>query len=371
MDVRVLEVNVDDIGMGGVFSLVRNVIRHNQGKIHIDIATLEPFENHSNIEELEGYGCKVHYVGYKKSKIIKQFICLIKLKKIVEDYGYTCVHIHADVANKLFVSGLASRMAGSKKIILHSHASNVEGKHRKLKIFFHKSCRFFLKYIGTDFVSCSDFAAEWMFPNVPEEKKLFVNNGVNLRKFQFDSIKRNATRRELNVEDCFVLGHVGRFHYVKNHKYLIKIFSNVVKQHPKSKLLLVGDGELKNEIEEFANNLGVADNVIFYGVSYHVEELFQAMDCFVLPSFCEGFPIVGVEAQAAGLPVLFSDTITTTAKLIDEVKFLPINEGSIELWSNTILNLLKYKRHNTFHELYERGFDISQTVETLTKLYML
>lgn len=368
---KVLEVNVDDIGMGGVFSLVRNIIQQRDTEdLKIDIASIEQFENPNNIRNLAEYDCSVYYVGMTRNKTLKQFYCFYNLIRLIKDKGYDCVHIHADVANKLFVSGLASRIAGVRKIILHSHASNVEGKHRALKKIFHKACRNFLKYIGTDFLACSDYAAKWMYPNIKKEKIQFINNGINLRKFQFDTVKRDVIRRKLNVEDCFVLGHVGRFHHVKNHKYLIKIFAKVVAHHPKSKLLLVGDGELKNEIQELSQNLGIVDNIIFYGVSNQVEILFQAMDCFVLPSFCEGFPIVGVEAQAAGLPVLFSNTITSTAKLIDEVKFLPITEDAIELWSNTILDISNYKRYNTYHELLERKFDISQTVETLTKLYL-
>lgn len=369
MDVRVLEVNVDDIGMGGVFSLVRNVIRHNQGKIHIDIATLEPFENHSNIEELEGYGCKVHYVGYKKSKIIKQFICLIKLKKIVEDYGYTCVHIHADVANKLLVSGLACRLAGVKKILLHSHASGVDGNHRLAKKIFHYTCRRIIRYIGTEFLTCSDLAAKWMYPNIDPDSIVHVNNGIDLLKFRYNEEIRNKMRSELGLEGKYVVGHVGRFAYQKNHKYLIRVFKQVKKTEENAVLLLIGDGVLKDEIEAQITDWSLTDDVIFYGLSNHVEELFQCMDIFVLPSHFEGLPIVGVEAQASGLPVLFSDKITKSAKVIDDVDFLPTRMEDVPKWTSSIVKYKNKKRFDTYQQLKKGGFDTSDTVLLLSQLY--
>ena len=369
MAVKVLEVNVDDIGMGGVFSLVRNVIRHNQRKINIDIATLEPYENYSNIEELERYGCKVHYVGYNNSKIVKQFFCFSRLKRIVKDNEYTCVHIHADVANKLLVSGLACKCAGVKKILLHSHASGVDGNHRIAKRIFHYTCRKFLKYVGTDFLTCSDLAAEWMYPNINVDSIIHVNNGIDLLKFRFNEETRDEIRKELGLEGKYVIGHVGRFAYQKNHEYLIKVFKQVKTTETNATLLLIGDGVLKNEIEAQIANWKLADDVIFYGVSNHVEKLFQCMDVFVLPSHFEGLPIVGVEAQAAGLPVLFSDKITKTAKVIDDVEFLPIDEKDILEWSRSIKKYKDKKRCDTYQQLKERGFDTSDTVLLLSQLY--
>lgn len=366
---KVLEVNVDDIGMGGVFSLVKNVIRHNQGNIHIDIAALEPFENHSNIEELEGYGCKVHYVGYKRSKIIKQLVCLIKLKRVVEDYGYTCVHIHADVANKLLVSGLACKLAGVKKILLHSHASSVDGNHRTAKRIFHYICRRFLRYIGTEFLTCSDLAAKWMYPNIDVGSIIHVNNGIDLLKFRYNETTRCKMRKELGLEGKYVIGHVGRFAYQKNHKYLISLFKQVKKTEENAMLLLIGDGVLKDEIKAQIADWRLTDDVIFYGVSNHVEELFQCMDIFVLPSHFEGLPIVGVEAQASGLPVLFSDKITKTAQVIDDVRFLPIEGGDISKWVNVIKYYKDKKRYDTYQQLKDRGFDASDTVMQLSQLY--
>ena len=100
---KVLEVNVDDIGMGGVYALVKNLILNKGEKLRIDIAAIEPFENPDNIEYLKNLGCVVYYIGYKKNKILKQLYCINNLYNLLKEHQYDCVHIHADVANKLLV----------------------------------------------------------------------------------------------------------------------------------------------------------------------------------------------------------------------------------------------------------------------------
>ena len=368
---KVLEVNVDDIGMGGVYALVKNLILNKGEKLRIDIAAIEPFENPDNIEYLKNLGCVVYYIGYKKNKILKQLYCINNLYNLLKEHQYDCVHIHADVANKLLVPGIACNIARVKKIILHSHASSVDGKKRWMKYIYHWICRNLLKYTATDFVSCSDLASQWMFPNIDAHRVKKINNGVRLNQFRFNTVIRQEVRNRLGIRDCFVIGHVGRFAYQKNHEYLIDVFAKVKKIVPSAILLLVGEGDLRNVVEQKVISLGLIHDVIFYGISYNVSELFQAMDVFLLPSHFEGLPIVGVEAQAAGLPVLFSSAITKEAKLINEVYYLPVDERSKDMWVKQIVELQRHRRYDTYSELERCGFDIHQTVEELMNLYKI
>lgn len=223
---KVLEVNVDDLYSGGVFSLLKNVIINRDSTINIDIAALEKFEKKENLDILAEHNCKVHYVGCTGNKILKQLKIYKNLKSLIETETYDCIHIHADVSNKLLISGLAAKRAGARKIILHSHASGVDGKYRKMKLLIHKVCRCFLKYIGTDFVACSDLAAFWMFKNISLNHITIINNGVDLEKFRFNVEMRYEMRKKLNIRDNeLVIGHVGRFAYQKNHEYLVTLFS--------------------------------------------------------------------------------------------------------------------------------------------------
>lgn len=366
---KILEVNVDDIGMGGVFSLVRSVIMNKQAGATVDIAALEPFENPANEEALAEQGCTVHYVGRLGSKILKQFHIYRNVKRLAEDEGYDVVHIHADVANKLLVSALAARSAGCKKIIVHSHATDVDGNRRWLKKIFHCVCRPLLPLLCTDFLTCSDLAAKWMFPSVPKEKIVMVNNGINLEKFRFSDEMRVAIRAQLGLLEKFVVGHVGRFAYQKNHDFLIDIFKAAHDSCPNAVLLLVGEGDLMPEIKEKVDMLGLADSVVFYGVSHSVQDLFQAMDVFVLPSHFEGLPIVGVEAQSSGLPCLFSDRITREADVIGNSTFLPIGSEAVMQWRDKIVELQSFERKDVSEDMRKAGFSISDTVSTLWGIY--
>ena len=366
---KILEVNVDDMGFGGVYSLVRNVILAKPEGTTLDIACIEPFEQQKNIDELAAHGCTVHYVGYAGNKVKKQFVIIKNLKQLIRDGGYEAVHIHGDVAYKLLVYSVAARLSGVKTILLHSHASGTDGNHRGLKKKLHMASRRFLKWTGTGYVSCSDLAADWMFPNVRSKKITIIHNGVDLDKFRFDPVKRDAMRSEWGLEDAFVLGHVGRFEYQKNHEYLVDIFAAVKDRVPNAKLFLVGEGSLQEDIRAKVKALGHSDDVLFAGLSREVEKLLSGFDVFVLPSHFEGLPIVGVEAQAAGLPVLFADTITREAKLTDDAWFLPIGEGDVAQWADKLATLTDVGRSDPYERLKAQHFSLQDTIQEFLDLY--
>ena len=253
---RILEANVDDIGMGGVFSLVRNFILFKASDDSVDIAAYEPFESHDHISELEGLGSHVFFVGHRGNKLLKQFFLFRNMRRLVRTNAYDCIHIHADVANKLLVLALAAKSAGCKRIVLHSHASDVDGAHRWLKKFFHFACRPLLPFVATDFMSCSQLASQWMFPSVPTDKVFLLKNGVDLSRFAFSQDVRQRVRSELNLHGRLVVGHVGRFAYQKNHKFLLDFFSRLLSSRPDALLLLVGEGELLPDVQRQADSLG-------------------------------------------------------------------------------------------------------------------
>ena len=366
---KILEVNVDDMGFGGVYSLVRNVIMKKTAGVTMDIACIEPFEQQAHIDELAEYGCAVHYVGFAGNKIKKQFVIIRNLRSLIREGGYEAVHIHGDVAYKLLVCSIAARLAGCRKIILHSHASGTDGNHRDLKRKLHiVSCRF-LKWTGTDFVSCSDLAAAWMFPNVEAKNISIIHNGVDLDRFRFDPDARARMRSEWNLEDAYVLGHVGRFEYQKNHTYLLDLFAALHARLPEARLFLVGEGSLQEEMRRKAKSLGIDESVVFAGLSNKVPELLSGMDVFVLPSHFEGLPIVGVEAQAAGLPALFADTITREAELTGNVAFLGIGEEDIGAWVERLIALRDLPRNDPYETLKAQHFSLDDTVQEFLALY--
>lgn len=366
---KVLEVNVDDTGYGGVFSLVKGVIARKKDNEFIDIAAIEKFEKENNIKELKKYKSNVYYIGYHGNKILKQFICLKNLIKLIKKNKYECVHIHADVSNKLLVSGIAAKLAGVNKIILHSHAAGVDGNNRKIKLFFHYICRRILKQIGDEYVACSELAAEWMFPNIKRKEIIIIKNGVDLNKFRFNKEDRIRVRNQLGIKNEYIVGHVGRFAYQKNHTYLIDIFAELCKRRNDVKLLLVGEGILEQEIKKKVEILKLRDKVIFYGTTDEIEKIFSSIDVFILPSHFEGLPIVGVEAQASGLPVVFSSMITREAAVLKNVEYIDITEQKVLNWCNVIEQFISLPRLDSYAEMKAAGFSMEDTQKNFYKLY--
>lgn len=369
----VLEVNVDDQNFGGVFALVKKVVINNKSNIRFDIAAIEPFDNHENIKLLRSFGSRVFSVGDSCGKLKKQFIVFSKLRKLIKDKGYNCVHIHADTANKLLISGLAAKAAGARRIILHSHAAGVDGNHRLMKKIIHMTCRRILRNIATDYVACSEKAALWMFPNVPLRQIKIIHNGIDLYRFSFNSKVRSRVRAELGITDEVVLGNVGRFSYVKNHEFMIHVFKQIVNRGINAKLLLVGAGECELQLRELAEKFKLTDKVIFFGTTSNVSDLLQAMDVFLFPSRSEGLGIAGIEAQATGLPVICSDRVPREIDFTGNVYFLPITNNEIQVWVDTVVKLIEENRNRylTLDEKKQWDFDISSVVVKFLELYGL
>ena len=365
---KVLEINVDDQGFGGVYSLVRNVILCNNTDTKIDIACIEEFENQENVDELNNAGTGIYYVGYKGNKIKKQFEITKNLIELIKENQYDCVHIHSDVAYKLYIYGNAAKKAQVNKIILHSHSSGTEGNFKEIKKIMHVSLRKKLKNIGTDFIACSQKAAEWMFPNVSNVKLIY--NGIDLGKFRYREDIRKEIRGFYGIkEDEFLIGHVGRFSYPKNHEYLIRVFVDVLNSGIKAKLLLVGSGEYEKAIKQEIAENKLEEKVILAGNKNDVFKDYQAMDIFLLPSKFEGFPIVVVEALASGLPVIISNKVTKDFQMFKNVKYISIKNKNISDWTAAIKSVINVKREDNVKLLKEKNLDINDTLSSFIKLY--
>lgn len=365
---RILEVNIDDLNYGGVYALIKNVIENKPNNLYIDIASIEGFRKKENENLLNKHGCKVYFIGSKKNKIVKQIYVYKNLLTLFKYNKYMCVHIHADTANKLLISGLAAKKARVNKIILHSHASGVEGKYKMMKKIMHMLCRNFLHHIGADYVSCSDLAAMWMYGTTNNVR--IIKNGIDLDKYKFDLEIRKKVRKSLGIDKEILIGHIGRFSYPKNHVFMLKIAKEIKNREKSIRFIFIGDGELKDQIVNCAKKLSVSDQIIFYGTSDKVQELLQAMDVFILPSIYEGFPLVGVEAQASGLPVIFSNTLSKMVKLLPDVDFIGISDEDVTKWCDRIFDFAKIKRRDTSTDLFKAGVGIETTIDNLIKLYM-
>lgn len=260
-------------------------------------------------------------------------------------------------------------LAGAHQRILHNHSTAVrnEGIRSVMKMVL----RPFAPLFANRYAACSRLAGDWMYGKkmMASGKVTVINNAIDLDEYSFSQELREKYRQELNISaDAFVVGHVGRFMYQKNHAFLIDVFREVARQNSKAILMLVGDGELRPEIEQKVASYNLTDKVRFLGLRKDVKKLYNCMDVFVLPSWYEGLPVVSVEAQANGLPSIFSDQVTKESLLTKSAIFLSLNSGAVN-WAVHILHSADKRNTATLSELRENGFDIKERARFLEKWY--
>ena len=256
--------------------------------------------------------------------------------------------------------------------IIHSHNSKPAGINSgvgdQLRLTWHCANRKLNNGLATHKMACSDLAADWMFGSGSEA--LIVNNGIEAEAFKFDELSRRDVREGLCISpDAFVVGSVGRLAFQKNQEYLIRVLKCMpIDRDPH--LMIVGDGPLMGSLRRTAEIAGVANRVHFLGIREDVSRLYSAMDVLCMPSLYEGLPVSAVEAQAAGLPVVFSDNVSTFSAVTDQCEFLSLKEP-FEFWARKLLRFTSgfERRAEAFETVKRAGFDIEDTVNRLTSIY--
>lgn len=289
------------------------------------------------------------------------------IKKKLIELQPDIFHINSCNASGLKIAKLAKKL-GIKTVIVHAHVTSIQNDKFKLKLFMHKFWRFkYSKY--PDFCyACSKMAGEFMFKKKRHNEMIIFKNGVKLDRYDFNLEYRDEIRSKYSLSNEILIGHIGRFNYQKNHTFLIDIFNEVHKLNHSAKLLLLGEGPLKEEILNKIKSLKLEGNIIDAGVTDEAYKYYQAFDAFILPSLCEGLPVVGVEAQASGLPVLYADTITPEAKILDETLYLSL-EDKPKLWAQEVLRLSNLKRESVKDIIKASGFDIIEESNKLFDFY--
>lgn len=253
--------------------------------------------------------------------------------------------------------------------IAHSH--NSENMGGKLVLVSHLQHKKVISKYATHFFACSEIAGKFMFGDdiLKQDNYSLINNAIETDKYAFDEMTRREVRKALDIDEKIVVGNVGRLHFQKNHSFLIEIFAEFHKKYPCSVLMLVGDGELRETIENQIEQLGIKDSVLLMGNRSDVNQLMQAMDLFFMPSKFEGLPVSAIEAQSAGLPCLFADTITEQVKVTDAVKFESLNAPS-QKWVWDMEKLLKEPRRNTSAQIIAAGYDIEENAEHIFERFL-
>lgn len=365
---KILEVFGEPIICGGQEAFVNNVIENiDWDGLKIDLYTPYYCDNDVYKNNIESRGGRVFAAGLEFNPGGSRFNIKKTLNELLENEKYDIVHVHSGSVSVLSIVAQIAKRNKVNNIIVHSHspAEHETLKHILVKIWFFKT----MITCPTCYMACSLNAAMCKFPKyIAVHKTRFVKNGINLQKYTFNEKKRKIIRDSLNLDEKdYLIGHVGRFSKEKNHKFLIEMIEKLVAYDKKFKLLLIGDGELKEKIEIFVKNKHLNDYVFFTGSVDNVHEYMQAMDCFALPSLYEGLPFVGVEAQASGMPIIVSTGVSIELKLTNSIVY---EELDVDKWICKIKSFCELKRVNNIAQLKKSGFDIVETAAILRKLYL-
>lgn len=359
---RVLQV-LGGLNRGGAETMVMNLYRAlNRNNIQFDFIVHSSTENDYK-DEIEHLGGKIYvfdlFKGYNFTNYRKQW------SNFLDNYQeYKVVHSHVRSYASVFLPIVKEH---NLKTIVHSHSTS-NGTGFKSIV---KSClQYPLRYQADYLFACSQIAGEWLYGEkaTKGDNYFILNNAIDTRKYKVDLATRLRVREQLGIKNNFVFGHVGRLHEAKNHMFLLDLFKSIIKQKPESKLVIVGDGELREEIENKIADLELQKDVIMTGSRSDVPELLMAFDAFLFPSKWEGLPVTVVEAQAAELPCFVSDTVTKEVGISDLVHYLPIDKGTA-CWCDAIMKN-DLNKHDVQKEIIEAGFDVQETAQWLTDFYM-
>ena len=348
-----------DMNYGGVEMVVMNYYRHiDRTKVQFDFFALEGSAVPQR-EEIERLGGRVYIVPKYThlSAYEKEIIQVFKQNQ------YKIVHSHMNTLSVFSLWG--AKKAGIPNRIAHNHSTAGKGETKKNIIKY--ALRPFAKIYPTKLCACSRYAGEWLYGKNAEFQ--VFNNAIDLSRYSYDPQKAAIVRKELGLEDKLVVGHIGRFCYQKNHDFLIDIFNELHKQRQEAVLLLIGEGELEQDIRNKVKELGLTDSVRFMGKQKDTSEFYQAMDCFVLPSRYEGLGVVAIEAQACSVPVICSTAVPKDAKITSSVRFIGLDE-SCSNWADCVLDVIKTQvKRNKREEVRKAGYDIEVEAQKLTDFY--
>ena len=277
--------------------------------------------------------------------------------------------VHAQNEAMGYYALKSAKDAGLRIRIAHAHNTQIIRDYKyPLKLI----CKRLLPGAATDYWSCGRDAGIYYYGEMRWNASGFIlHNAIDLSRFGFRPEARARQRQMHGLQDCFVIGHVGRFNVQKNHGRLLDIFARIVKTEPSARLALIGTGELEQSVREKALNLGILDKTLFLGQMADVSDWYQAMDCFVLPSLFEGLPVVGIEAQAAGLPCVFSDRVTDEVLLSPEARRVPLQSDDAE-WAGEIMKAARAAadRKKGMDTVRQAGYDIHAEALKLQRVYL-
>ncbi len=357
--------SVSNMDRGGIETMLMNYYRNiDRDKIQFDFICnkLKPGDFDEEIKELGGRIFHSPGLGPWKYPEYMRFMKGI----LAENPDIKIVHAHNEGMAFYPLSG--AKRAGLDVRIAHAHNTRTAKDYKwALKVL----CKKMLPCTANYLWGCGNAAGIYYFGKEKWERcGRLINNAIPLDSFKFNQNVRDEIRKEYGLSDSLVIGHVGRFSAQKNHLRLIDIFSAVVKKRPDAKLILIGEGELTDSVNTKVGHMGLNENVINLGLLSDVGKMYQAMDVFAMPSLFEGLPVVGIEAQASGLPCIYSDKVSDEAVILPYSKRVSLSAED-DVWADALINNAAGAdcRKEGYRFVAGAGYDVKEEAKKLEKLY--
>lgn len=363
--IRVAQVMGAMVG-GGLEATIMNHYRFlDHDKVQFDFIVQDD-STHVPEREIESYGGRIYTIpSYKK---INSYMS--SLSKLFTELSPDIVHSNM---NALSVFPLkAAKKVGVPIRTAHSHST--ANKKEIARTAIKDALRPFSKVYPTHLAACGRYSAEWLFgkKSVAHGDVHYIKNAIDLNKFSYQEEARNQLRSELGIEDKFVVGQIGRFTSQKNHLFSMDVFAELHRRMPNSVFVMLGSGELMDDVKHKAHELGLDDSTYFLGQRGDAERWYSVFDVLLFPSLYEGLPLTAIEAQAAGLPIVASNTITEEAFIEKDLTYVLTLQDSADVWAQQLASLYRkrIRRSNRFVSLREQGYDISSSTQDLQTWYM-
>lgn len=360
--IRVLHI-LQRMEAGGTQALLMNIYRKiDRTKVQFDFLVVYK-EKQFYDEEIEKMGGHVYKLSFRED------LNLLKFQKDLSNFfrrhhEYKIVHCHAYTIGYFCLK--AAKKAGIPVRIAHSHNNETVHDIKYFPKLFMQ--RLFTKN-ATDLFACSEEAGKYLFKDKPFQ---VLKNAIDSKNFIADTNIREKIRKELELEDKFVVGHVGRLHPQKNHEFLIDVFAEIKKKKMDAELILVGTGPLEEKVKDKVAEKRLSDCVHFLGNRKDMNRIYQAMDVFVFPSLFEGLGIVAIEAQAVGIPIVCSEGLPPETDITPIYQKKMLSEGA-EKWADAALEMAKNSKAHTNMQQYviDAGFDMDVTAKYMENYYLM
>ncbi len=363
--IRVLH-SVSNMDRAGIETMLMNYYRHiDRDVVQFDFLVNKPKPGDYD-DDIRALGGNIYLSPGLNPIHYPQYMRFVE--SIVREHpDIKILHAHNEAMALYALNG--AKKAGLKTRIAHAHNTHIIRDYKwPLKIF----CKQFLAGSATEIWSCGRDAGIYYFGKKAwSERGMIMHNAIETDRFAFNEQVRREMRARYGLDGKTVLGNVGRFNLQKNHTRLLDMFAAYARLDPNAMLVLIGEGELFSPMREKAQKLGIADKVLFAGLQSNVNEWYQALDAFVMPSLFEGLPVVGVEAQAAGLPCVFSDAVTDEIVLSDNAIRVSLDQTD-DQWAQRIRDLLRAPAPRTDGVAIVRaaGYDIVAEAARIQQLYL-